>query len=377
MERGLSRQQLYDMIWERAVSKVAPELGISDVALRKQCVKHAIPLPDATYWGRLNAGRPVKRQPLGPAPGSTSDTINIAPKATPPPETIAIAIEQARQTGGQVNVPNKLYPLAAETLSTARKAQPDQHAAVTKLGAEVYSIRAHPVTLERVGTFLDALVYQAENRGYRFAPRRDRLDVIVDDEAIAFSVYHTIRRNRHVETKKERRKVERWAARHRHDWSSWQGRPTIPYYDFLPTGEMVMELGRWTRFQGVQRRFAGTRVRKIEDQIEEILVSFAAFAAGEKVERAHAQEHARLAEIARLERAEQARLANLEANRVEFLEQKLLQVEKRDRLATFVASLEGQSDHLGHDRYREFRSWVQRRLVGMNARLLPKQLPVS
>lgn len=43
MRHVLTRQQLYDMIWERAVSKVAPELGISDVALRKQCVKHAIP----------------------------------------------------------------------------------------------------------------------------------------------------------------------------------------------------------------------------------------------------------------------------------------------------------------------------------------------
>jgi len=47
MRHVLARQQLYDMIWERAASKVAPELGISDVALRKQCVKHAIPLPDA------------------------------------------------------------------------------------------------------------------------------------------------------------------------------------------------------------------------------------------------------------------------------------------------------------------------------------------
>ena len=64
MRHVLTRQQLYNMIWERAVSKVAPELGISDVALRKHCVKHAIPLPDATYWGRLHAGRPVKRKPL-------------------------------------------------------------------------------------------------------------------------------------------------------------------------------------------------------------------------------------------------------------------------------------------------------------------------
>lgn len=35
MRHVLTRQQLNDMIWERAVSNVAPGLGISDVALRK------------------------------------------------------------------------------------------------------------------------------------------------------------------------------------------------------------------------------------------------------------------------------------------------------------------------------------------------------
>jgi hypothetical protein len=49
MRHALTRQQLYDMLWEWAVSKVVLKLGISEVALRKQCVKHAIPLPDATY----------------------------------------------------------------------------------------------------------------------------------------------------------------------------------------------------------------------------------------------------------------------------------------------------------------------------------------
>ena len=40
MERRLARQQLYDMIWERAPSKVAPELGLADVAFM-QVVRQA------------------------------------------------------------------------------------------------------------------------------------------------------------------------------------------------------------------------------------------------------------------------------------------------------------------------------------------------
>ena len=96
MRHVLTRQQLYDMIWERAVSKVAPELGISDVALRKQCVKHAIPLPGATYWGRLHAGRPVKPKPLGAAPKGVSDRIVIDARAKPPaPQPVEAAIAVA------------------------------------------------------------------------------------------------------------------------------------------------------------------------------------------------------------------------------------------------------------------------------------------
>ncbi|MEZ0495764.1 hypothetical protein [Sphingomonas sp. IW22] len=98
MRHVLTRQQIYDMIWERAVSKVAPEPGISDVALRKQCVKHAIPLPDATYWGRLHAGRPIKRKPLGVAPKGAGNRIVIDARAKPPaPAPIEAAIAVARQ----------------------------------------------------------------------------------------------------------------------------------------------------------------------------------------------------------------------------------------------------------------------------------------
>lgn len=152
MRHVLTRQQLYDMIWERAVSKVAPELGISDVALRKQCVKHAIPLPDATYWGRLHAGRLIKRKPLGVAPKGVSDHIVIDARAKPPaPEPMEAAIAAARQPVAAIAAPEKLHPLVAKTFVAARKAEPDRNGAITGLGAEVFRIRAHPDTLDRVG----------------------------------------------------------------------------------------------------------------------------------------------------------------------------------------------------------------------------------
>lgn len=370
MRHVLTRQQLYDMIWERAVSKVAPELGISDVALRKQCVKHAIPLPDATYWGRLHAGRPIKRKPLGAAPKGVSDRIVIDARAKPPaPELIQATIAAARQPVETVAVSEKLHPLVAKTLVAARKAEPDRNGAITGLGGEVFRIRAHPDTLDRVGSFLNVLVYNALARGHRFEAGREGLEMVVDDEAIGFTIYQTIRRSLHVATEEETRRRERWDARHRNDWDNWDKRPSIPYYDFTPTGEMAIEISGWSRYENAQRRFADTRARKIDSRIDEILVSFAAFAAGRKVEREEARERARLEEIARQRRAEQARLAKLEQQRVDYLDRKLAQAEERDRLRTFLTSLPTDQISEEASAFRAFIGWVRQRLEKMDARL--------
>ena len=40
------------MVWEEALSKLAPKLGLSDVGLRKICKRHNIPLPPQGYWAR-------------------------------------------------------------------------------------------------------------------------------------------------------------------------------------------------------------------------------------------------------------------------------------------------------------------------------------
>jgi len=370
MRHVLTRQQLYDMIWERAVSKVAPELGVSDVALRKQCLKHAIPLPDATYWGRLHAGRPIKRKPLGVAPKGVSDRIVIDARAKPPaPEPIEAAIAAARQPVEAVAVPEKLHPLVAKTLVAARKAQPDRNGAITGLGGEVFRIRGHPDTLDRVGAFLNALVYNAVARGHRFEAGREGLEMVVDDEAIGFAVYQTIRRSLHVATEEETRQRERWDARHRNDWDNWDKRPSIPYYDFTPTGEMAIEIAGWSRYENAQRRFADTRARKIDSRIDEMLVSFAAFAAGRKMEREEARERARLEEIARQRRAEQARLAKLEQQRVEYLDRKLVQAQERDRLRTFLTTLPANQVSVEASAMHAFIGWARQRLEKMDAQL--------
>lgn len=62
------REELYALVWSQPMRTVAKSMGISDVALAKQCKKANIPVPPRGWWAKKEAGKPVKVQPLPSAP---------------------------------------------------------------------------------------------------------------------------------------------------------------------------------------------------------------------------------------------------------------------------------------------------------------------
>ncbi|HEY9285124.1 MAG TPA: hypothetical protein VIP46_16850 [Pyrinomonadaceae bacterium] len=62
----LTREELYQKVWGAPATKLARELGVSDVALGKLCRRLDVPKPYPGYWSQLAAGRRVRREPLPP-----------------------------------------------------------------------------------------------------------------------------------------------------------------------------------------------------------------------------------------------------------------------------------------------------------------------
>jgi hypothetical protein len=82
-KKKIERSQLHRMVWEEALSKLAPKLGLSDVGLHKICKRHNIPLPPQGYWARSPERGSPKRIPL-PQPDKDWDLeFIIPPQATP------------------------------------------------------------------------------------------------------------------------------------------------------------------------------------------------------------------------------------------------------------------------------------------------------
>ncbi|MGJ7567700.1 hypothetical protein ACSFBM_27870 [Variovorax sp. GB1R11] len=64
MTKTLTRTELYELVWTRPRSTLAKDLGISDVAIGKLCVRSHIPGPPPGYWARKAAGKAGRRPPL-------------------------------------------------------------------------------------------------------------------------------------------------------------------------------------------------------------------------------------------------------------------------------------------------------------------------
>ncbi len=64
MTKTLTRTELYELVWTHPRSTLAKDLGISDVAIGKLCVRSHIPGPPQGYWARKAVGKAGRRPPL-------------------------------------------------------------------------------------------------------------------------------------------------------------------------------------------------------------------------------------------------------------------------------------------------------------------------
>lgn len=77
MAKTLTRAELYELIWSRPRSALGKELGISDVAIGKHCVRAHIPGPPPGYWARTKSGKSSARPALPVRLPGQSDEVTL------------------------------------------------------------------------------------------------------------------------------------------------------------------------------------------------------------------------------------------------------------------------------------------------------------
>jgi len=73
---ALSRQELYEWVWNQPMGKLAKKFKIEQHKLREICIENKIPTPNKGYWSKIRFNKKVNKTPLSKIENSNS-LINI------------------------------------------------------------------------------------------------------------------------------------------------------------------------------------------------------------------------------------------------------------------------------------------------------------
>jgi hypothetical protein len=162
------------------MTKVAEDLGVSDVALKKICDKHRVPTPPRGYWAKRDAGKPTKQIQLHNTADPQQERIvihgsrnNLAPEV----REVLNQERERRKSKPKATPPAEPAPtLASQVVHVAatakglRKAKPDADDVVRANGQGQGGIEIGARSIERTIVILNAIAHALDARGLRLEP---------------------------------------------------------------------------------------------------------------------------------------------------------------------------------------------------------------
>lgn len=299
MSKITTREELFKQVWERPMTKVAADYGISDVALKKICTKHRISVPARGYWAKLAAGKPVQRGHYRAVDEDAINRIQIYGSGLQClPDDVKAARETARayerQPENKVVVtdrPDEMLPSVARTMKKLERAKTSDHGLVIVKDENCFHVKVSPASINRVAAFLNAIVAAASERAHKITSFQTGLVFIVNDEIVTFGITEEIMWSKHVPKQDELDKLEKWERKqkvNRDPWSfSWRyDRPDPPEWDYSSSGKLkdTIDATRWIR-DGLQKSFGDGKTQTIESQINRVLEGLATWSAAIKARR--------------------------------------------------------------------------------------------
>lgn len=350
MSIHLTRRELYEMIWARPMTKVAAELGISDIALHKICEKHRIPAPGRGHWAKVAAGKPPKRALFRDVSDPLIDRILIqgSPAAKLPPEVQEArakvkAERDKRQTMPALPVPSGQsdHPVVARLAKKLESAKAEKDGFIRLTDPKLFAMTISPAAAARALLIAEQLIARADAHACRFDGDPGGLVLMADDEPMTLHLVEQTEKVRHEPTDAEVNALRKWKAdrerrQRRGDWFGGWDKPTIPERDHVPSGILVFELDRGGGWDGLRRRFADSKRKRLEDMIDDVFGGALVIAATRKAKRAEDARRKEEAEKEAQRRREAERRRVLRQKRVEVLDAQMEVFARAGRIDDFV-----------------------------------------
>lgn len=341
----VSRVALYDQVWSKPLTKLAPGYGLSDVGLAKVCDRHNIPRPGIGYWMKLEHGKAPPRTPLPPLTDEAGGTIEIT--STSDRRLLRIHDVPAIKVSKRLTNPLPFVREIADKLSTAH---PDYYQGLITLDHDSQAVKISPTLQGRTVRILDAIGKALESRGGRLEMatnfmRKEYFAAAFDEDAAVFRVRERLREASRTP-------------------GTYGDRVTLE-----PRGELELEIESYAA-RGLRKRWRDTSRRHLEDHVGAIVATLELVADLERKRRIKFEERQRIDEEKRRKAVELARLEALERARIARLRQ--LASDWRD--ANNIRSLVSAVDETQASGREEFIKWALEAAAAMDPTDSPEGL---
>src|SRR5258708_22245195 len=215
------RETLYAEVWKEPVVTVAKRYQVSDVALRKICVKLGVPVPPLGYWAKVAAGRTPRIAKL-PAnhKGPTRHVRQVRedPEAPERERRIAALLEADPIPALSPPVPKtsvaEAHAAIRRTAKALRKREYYGRGLLHADDEDVFAMSVSAANRDRALLILDAIIATALDAGGKVVPsaKTQRPLLELRGESFELAIHEPTRRAE--------------GAR----------------YDFVPTGKMRLEI---------------------------------------------------------------------------------------------------------------------------------------
>jgi hypothetical protein len=348
----ITREELYDLVWQKPISKLAVELGISDVGLSKICRRHEVPTPPRGYWARLEAGYTDPKAPLKKRTTDGPDRIEIGPSATSLEGGIREDVIRARAAKPdsievKLHAPAEdLHPAIKRTAQKLRNGKPNREGIIEANGAGMCGISVRPQDSERIIAILNALAPALEGKGITFTAEGSAMRAARGRDDAVFRLTEILIKEPHIPTPEEVAAEEKRQKRISREtgWSTYalSNPRAYPDFDWVRKGQFTLAID--SNGSGARRTWSDGKTQTLEALLPAIVSGFDVFFIRAKAQREDREERARQFDEMQRRRALFRQRGEREKKRTERLASLLATFDEIDALERLISRLDAAPD---------------------------------
>ncbi len=334
-----TRKELYELVWSESLLSISKRYNISDVGLRKICIKMNIPLPGQGHWQKVRSGRRIYAKKL-PENFIGEDHITLKLRTEDEEQGLTLhALEKEIKNDPRlpIKVPGRLtfserYIVEAKKNLESKNVYYSRYNGVVETSYGYLNIRVSKKNIPRALRIMNALIKLLRARGHELKVEGEYTCVYIGEEKIKVSLKEKFRKVKHED---------------RYSYTSYE-----------PTGILAL------RIEGIWQKELKDGKETLEDKLPRFLAKLELEGAKLKKDRLYYEEQRRKRKAQ--EKLEEERRQQIEEEIAAFkdLYGQAQRLEKARFMRNYINAVEKDAKHKGKlsDEKKSWITWARKRV---------------